>query len=62
MDEYVVVDRRKSVNVWTDFPDVCIAVENGDERVQISLNLSQANRLYDMLNDAIAKLHQENNS
>ena len=60
MDEYVVVDRQKSVNVWTDFPDVCISVENGDDRVQVRLNVSQANRLYDLLNDAIAKIHNEN--
>lgn len=60
MDECVIVDRHKSANVWTDFPDVCIAVENGEDRAQVTLNLSQARRLYELLNDAIAQVHNEN--
>ena len=60
MDAYVVVDRGTEVNVWTDFPDVCLAIENGAVRAQLSLNLSQADRLYELLNDAIAKVRSEN--
>ena len=60
MDEHIVVDRQKSINVWTDFPDVYIAIENGEERVGLSLNLSQADRLYTLLNDAVAQIRSEN--
>lgn len=60
MNEYVVVDARKQANVWTDFPDICIAIENKQDAAQLTLNLSQAERLLTLLNDAIAKIRSEN--
>jgi len=58
MDEHIVVDRRQSMNVWTDGPDVCIAIDEGD-KAQIRLNLTQAKKLRSLLDEAIAELRED---
>jgi hypothetical protein len=60
MEEGIVIDRRKSVDVWTDFPDVYISVENRNDVAQARLNLSQAKRLHELLGKAIDKIREEN--
>jgi hypothetical protein len=56
MEEGIVIDRRKSVDVWTDFPDVYISVENRNDVAQARLNLSQAKRLHELLGKAIDRI------
>jgi hypothetical protein len=54
MDEYVIIDRRREVNVWVHEGDVHLAVEDIDGRSQIVLNLVQAEKVATLLTQAVA--------
>ena len=49
MDEHIVIDRNRSVNVWASDGDVCLTVDSGDDRAYVPLNPAQARRLADLL-------------
>lgn len=59
MDGVVIVDRRREVNVWTHDGDVYLAVEDQHDRSQVQLNMAQAKRVLELLNDALAQLYEE---
>ena len=43
VDEFVIIDRRKEVNVWSDSDGyVWMTVENRDDRATVALNPAQA--------------------
>ena len=58
MDEYVIVDRGKEVNVVRYDHEVYIAVENKEDRATVLLNPTQARKLAEMLTRAASLSEQ----
>jgi hypothetical protein len=53
VDEFVVIDRRKEVNVWSDSDGyVWMTVEDRDDRATVALNPAQVDRLIALLQKA----------
>jgi len=60
MDEHIVIDRNRSINVWDDGDEVCLTVDSGDDRAHVRMNLTQARKLHDFLSDAVAAVRERN--
>lgn len=53
MDEYVIIDRRREVNVWVHEGDVRLSVEDIDGKAGVILNTEQAKKVAALLFAAI---------
>lgn len=52
MDEHIVIDRNRIVNVWECEGEVYVTVESRDDRATVMMNPIQARRLADLLTRA----------